>query len=411
MSVEEFDWNLGADDGDDLASAAPTAPNEMKTAQTRLSRSVAVVYVGLANVNAHTNLIFIHSETNPERLLHDDGQHSIIYAIRSQQDTRNRFVIGLPYTIQTQDAYMGDAPDETEIFQICGVPEDITPYKTSSTMPSPVIRCTFTGSYGKKVNCQPTELHEIRLYSPPVFYIYKDMVPGSSGRGGDYLLKMRVGEFEGRLFPSVERLAGVCATLARGNSKAVILLDTPPLNFVMSVCKEKKVYLAIGCANLPSTPTITVSDILLAGGMGELKTRDQVQSFITTVLGAKYLNSDCNAPASTTPDGKKLGMRTLSIIKNRAVKKDYTTLIWAGPNEGITLAFGRALCLLMKGENYRPHMITTCNGGSSYASNDDFFEINPSLFPRHEFDWVSFIDGCVNVSNPLADGKPSSHGS
>ena len=145
--------------------------------------------------------------------------------------------------------------------------------------------------------------------------------------------------------------------------------------------------------------------------MNELKTRSQVFNFITSVLGTKYLNKDRTAPLVDTPEGLKLGQRTLSIINKAALKKDYSTLIWAGPNEGLSLRHGRALCQLIKGPDFKPLLITSCNGATAYAADEDFFEINPCMFPRHEFDWVSIISGCVNVSNFLSNGEHHSLGS
>ena len=152
MAGLPIDWGDAALDGDDLASSAPPGP---KKAPSKFSRIVIAVFVGCAAINASTHLIFIQSKTNAERLLLDDAHHSVIYAIRGQQTPKTSFVIGLPYSIQTNDAYLADAPDETEIFKICGSPEGIKPFQPSpnANVPSPVLRCTFTGSFSNKINC------------------------------------------------------------------------------------------------------------------------------------------------------------------------------------------------------------------------------------------------------------------
>ena len=218
------------------------------------------------------------------------------------------------------------------------------------------------------------------------------------------MIKLRAGVASGTLYPWVVQPGGISATLSRGHVAAPVV-DRPPDLFVKSVCEVRKVYLAIGCQDQPGIPTINTNDLLLGSNLALTTTKEQLIGLISAVLSKKYITGSREGAEWETAC-----KRAKKITDNHGIHRDYSTLIWARDGGGLDLGFARIFCSLLRGDDFKPELITTCNGASVFASDEDFFDINPGLFPVSEFDHVFVIAGCVSVSNTLPSGRVSNIG-
>ena len=109
------------------------------------------------------------------------------------------------------------------------------------------------------------------------------------------------------------------------------------------------------------------------------------------------------ATASRSSGGLKLSS------KNTGLKRGVVSAPSFGP--GFNVRTARRFCQLILGKEFNPEMIAACHGASVFAPNDDFFFVNPSLFPNNEFDKVSIVSGLINVYSTLPSGTVSNLGS
>jgi hypothetical protein len=315
--------------------------------------------------------------------------------------------VGLPYWFETDNEIIDMAPDRAQILQITSPCDSIVVLRADEVNPNPVIRCTLRGINGRHIICHPIETHGLVFLEDPKFLIYKDHHPVSEG--GDFLLRIHGGSKNFRPFPHLES-EGMCATLSLGNASRAVTTDSPPADFVANVCAARRVHLALGCVDQARIPTISISDILLAGGVEGLSSRAQVIGFITGILKNKYFKEDLEEPEKGT-DLARIRQRANKIIQDHCIDRNHTTLVWAREGEGLSSRMARQVCRLLQGEDFSPQLITSLNGISTLASDEDFFDVNPALFPSHEFVQVDLINGCVNVSNFTPGGRVSCIGS
>jgi hypothetical protein len=167
-----------------------------------------------------------------------------------------------------------------------------------------------------------------------------------------------------------------------------------------------KVFLAIGCPDQPSIPTISTADILLEGGLDSFTDKKSLLNFIVRTLTRKYLNSPLVENGLEQETARR---RAQSIVDDHCVHRDFTTLLW---HEGLQTRDGsRMVCSLLQGEAFNPLLIAICSGPTLFTPDGDFFDANPALFPVNLFEQVSIIKGCVNVFNNSPSGKPKNIGS
>ena len=367
------------------------------------------LYIGTANIGFGSYFIFISSKPNDVRRLLGPGEHSTVYASQCPRENPPRFDQGVPYWLQSDGMQYAQAPDGAPVFLVSGPSHNIAVFNNENNTPSPVIRCSFVGPKGKYLLFQPIETHKLRLFNDRPFSIFKDQ--HIVAPRGDYLLKVRARRSGNGFFPVIERAGGICATLSRGDASRVVARDSPPADFVHHVCVARKAYLAIGCEDQARIPTISPGDLLLAGGVGNIKSRSQLIEFISSLLSAKYLNATQDGPLREGDDGAKLAKRVIYLNSSNRIHKDHCTLLWARQGEGLSARDARRLCLLLCGEDFMPQLIAPCNGSTAFAANADFFDVNPAMFPGNEFRFVTLVSGCVNVTNVLPNGRPSNIGS
>jgi len=269
--------------------------------------------------------IFIHGLQNDQRRLLEAGQHSTLYSIPRPVGGGSRFVVGIPYWFETNNEATGVAPDGAHILQITSPGESITVFRAAEAQPNPVIRCTLRGVRGRHITCHPTETHGLVFTEDPEFGIFKDHHPVTTG--GDFLLRIHGGTKNFWPSPYLESPGGLSATLSRGDASKVVTTDSPPADFVSNVCAARKVHLALGCENQARIPTISTSDILLAGGVEGLSSRTQVIGFIAGILKDKYFKEGYEASESD-PDLDILRKRANKIILDSCIDKNHTTLLW-----------------------------------------------------------------------------------
>jgi hypothetical protein len=289
--------------------------------------------------------------------------------------------VGLPYWFETNDEIIDVAPDRAQILQITSPSDSIVVLRADEVNPNPVIRCTLRGINGRHIICHPIETHGLVFLEDPEFLIYKDHHPVSEG--GDFLLRIHGGSKNFRPFPHLES-EGMCATLSLGNASRAVTTDSPPADFVANVCAARRVHLALGCVDQARIPTISISDILLAGGVEGLSSRAQVIGFIIGILKNKYFRDDLEEPEKGS-DLARIRQRANKIIQDHCIDRNHTTLVWAREGEGLSSRMARQVCRLLQGEDFSPQLITSLNGISTLASDEDFFDVNPALFPSHEF--------------------------
>ena len=172
----------------------------------------------------------------------------------------------------------------------------------------------------------------------------------------------------------------------------------------------RKVYLAIGCPDQPSIPTITTSDLLLDGGLADVVDRDQMVTLITRILSSKYkLNSEDRLVADAARS--TACARANAIIENHCVHRSFVTMIWQGGVDAVSRDGVRKLCTLLQGSAFNPELISICSGSTITTSDEDFFDVNPGMFPVNLFEQVAIIKGCVCVFNTTPSGKYSNLGS
>jgi hypothetical protein len=128
---------------------------------------------------------------------------------------------------------------------------------------------------------------------------------------------------------------------------------------------------------------------------------------MNVILTKKYLT---DTTVSGNEDYIRIAKRAKKIVSDNQIRSNFCTLIWARNSEGLGLGHARYICQLLQGVDYQPRLVAQCGGATVFASNDDFFDVNPSLFPRNEFVLVNLIDGCVNVSNTTPGGRTRSVG-
>ena len=354
--------------------------------------------------------IFSDGLPNEVRRRLEAGQHSTLYSILRPVGTGSPFSVGVPYWFETDDIVVDHAPDQAPIHRITSDCQSIAVFRSDPKHPSPVIRCTLkaTAGPGRHLSCFPIETHHLQFRVAPVFTVFKDQHLFSEG--GDFLLKIHGGMGNFRTSSYLEPQGGVCATLSRDTTAKTITTDLPPHHFVSGVCAARKVNLALGCDDQPGIPTISNNDILLAGGIGPLTSRDLVLTFIFDILTAKYLEKGPTDELASAPL-LKVRQRVRKMIEEGRLRKNRSTLLWATEGEGLSYKGARHLCIHLRGDDFSPELIAPCNGAMVWASNEDFFDVNPSIFPSNEFDHVDLIDGCVNVANSLPSGRISNVGS
>ena len=273
-------------------------------------------------------------------------------------------------------------------------------YSTPMPNPPPVIRCTFLGTNEKFLFCKATETHQLRLDREPVFSIFKDQQVVTSG--GDFLVKLRSVESGNAVFPHAVQPGGISATLSRDSIISTPVVDKPPKAFISGVCDVTKYYLVIGCPDQPAIPTITTSDLLLEGGLDSISEKKQLIDLFVRILTFKYLAQSDN-PLAENPDRITACRRAKYIVENHCIHRDFSTLLW---HDGLQTRDGsRTICSLLQGESFNPSLIAICSGPTVFTSDEDFFDVNPALYPVNLFDQVSIIRGCVNVSNKRPSGK------
>ena len=148
------------------------------------------------------------------------------------------FQVGLPFNVYSQYAHLQLAPDGAPIYQICCPFRDIQIIRSKNRADDPTIRVSLNGANEKYVRCKPVELHEIKFHATPEFSIFKDQIRAQ--RGGDFLLKMRAGESRGKFFPSSGHPGGVSVTISNGFSADITTRDTPDIELVSKICKDRK---------------------------------------------------------------------------------------------------------------------------------------------------------------------------
>jgi hypothetical protein len=173
--------------------------------------------------------------------------------------------------------------------------------------------------------------------------------------------------------------------------------------FISGVCDVKKYYLVIGCPDQPDIPTITTSDLLLEGGLDSIAEKNQLIDLFVRILTSKYLTQSDDPPPVENPERTTACRRAKYIVENHCIHRDFSTLLW---HEGLLSRDGsRTICALLQGEAFNPSLIAICSGPTVFTSDEDFFDVNPALFPVNLFEQVSIIKGCVNVSNRRPSGK------
>jgi hypothetical protein len=145
----------------------------------------------------------------------------------------------------------------------------------------------------------------------------------------------------------------------------------------------------------------------MAGGLERITTKDELIDLITRILGSKYTIDPKNPPTDES-DRSVVCRRAQKIIERQCIHRNFSTLLW---REGLPVRNPRRICLLLQGTDFKPELITICNGPSTFISDKAFFDVNPALFPANEFGRVLVIDGCVNVSNVFPNGSIKNIGS
>ena len=330
----------------------------------------------------------------------NNGAHSVILATPTLRRDNHRFFVGVPYWLWTGIDILGSAPDGAGIHAISGSALDIKVYHPSAQYPPPVIRCTLVGTKDKFLFCKATETHGLRLDRDPVFSIFKDQQVSTSG--GDYLIKLRPVVSGSSVYPHAVQPGGISATLSLDLVISTPVVDSPPEAFVRGMCDVSKIYLVIGCPDQPAIPTITTSDLLLEGGLDSISEKPQLIDLFVRILTSKYLNSSGSPPAENS-ERSTACRRAQYIVDNHCVHHDFSTLLW---HEGLQTRDGsRKICALLQGETFNPLLIAICNGATVFTSDEDFFDVNPALFPVNLFEQVSLVRGCVNVQNRRPSGR------
>ena len=386
---------------EESAISVPAAGGEKELEQPRDPWWEVGIYIGTSQVNFGTHFVFLSSFYNEQRRRLRDGEHSTVFATPSLRHDNPRFFVGVPYWFRTRLDCLGTAPDGATIYEISGSAHDVNLFHPSAEHPPPVIRCSFLGTNDKFLFCKATETHQLRLDREPVFSIFKDQQVVTSG--GDFLVKLRSVESGSAVFPHAVQPGGISATLSRDLVISTPEVDSPPKAFISGVCDVKKYYLVIGCPDQPAIPTITTLDLLLEGGLESISEKNQLIDLFVRILTSKYLAQSDNPLPVENSERATACRRAKYIVENHCIHHDFSTLLW---HEGLLSRDGsRSICSLLQGESFNPSLIAICSGPTVFTSDEDFFDVNPALFPVNLFEQVSIIKGCVNVSNRRPSGK------
>jgi hypothetical protein len=321
-------------------------------------------------------------------------------ALIPRNGPRVRFVVGIPYSFFTDSKHLYGHP----IYLITSKLDSITPqFDGESHRQKPYVRGFFTGPDKGKLTFN---LIECGIYATsPTIKIFADQITHlthfRTGVKGDFLLGLRAGKDKnGALIPCVSELH---STITLGDISRVVVRDTPPFEFVSDLCVKLGVQVLFGGddydGKLP-VPVISNKDILTYGGVSHFYEGEAFHNAIFQILSHKYREDN------TPPEVFK---KVFSLLQNECVRDTgRCTLIWANQHEELSLKTAHRLARILTDYDtlpMRPKVITTANGLSYGASNEDVMELNTELFPAMTYDRVIVVDKVVAVLNDNIRGN------